>query len=310
LYLPSLLTLARTDVVHVFSASYWSFLLAPVPAMLASRLFGKRVVLHYHSGEAADHLAHWGVLVHPALKLPDEIVVPSAYLRDVFDRHGYEARVIRNIVDLSRFRFHARRPLRPRLLSTRNLEPYYRVDLVLRAFALIRSRVPDATLVVAGYGSEERRLREQAGRHHLGDAVRFVGRVEPSAIPQLFEDADIFLNASTLDNQPVSILEAFAAGTPVVTTPVGDIPSMVTDRLTGRLVPTNDPAAMAAAVLDLLAAPEGALQLAARAHESLRAFSWAAVRDDWADVYEAPNDAARDDVSQLRTTFDGAGRRS
>ena len=66
-----------------------SFLLAPVPAMLAARALGKRVVLHYHSGEADDHLAHWGALVHPWLRLADEIVVPSAYLRDVFARHGY-----------------------------------------------------------------------------------------------------------------------------------------------------------------------------------------------------------------------------
>src|SRR5881296_2164939 len=54
LYLPSLLRLRNVDVVHVFSASYWSFLLGPVPAMLAARLFGKRLVLNYHSGEADD----------------------------------------------------------------------------------------------------------------------------------------------------------------------------------------------------------------------------------------------------------------
>ena len=52
LFLPSLLRLRGVDVVHVFSASYWSFLLAPAPAILAARALGKRVVLHYHSGEA------------------------------------------------------------------------------------------------------------------------------------------------------------------------------------------------------------------------------------------------------------------
>src|SRR5438874_10685650 len=56
LYLPGLARLATVDVVHAFSASYASFLLAPAPAMLAGRLLGKRVVLHYHSGEADDHL--------------------------------------------------------------------------------------------------------------------------------------------------------------------------------------------------------------------------------------------------------------
>jgi hypothetical protein len=62
LYLPSLAGLAGSDVVHVFSASYGSFVLAPVPAMLVARVLRKRVVLHYHSGEADDHLARWGLL--------------------------------------------------------------------------------------------------------------------------------------------------------------------------------------------------------------------------------------------------------
>src|SRR5262245_58157392 len=88
LYIPSLARLAAVDVVHVFSASYWSFLLAPAPAMLAARAMNKRVVLHYHSGEADDHLANWGSRVHPWLRLADEIVVPSEYLRRVFLRHG------------------------------------------------------------------------------------------------------------------------------------------------------------------------------------------------------------------------------
>src|SRR5919109_1593247 len=76
-YLPSLVSLRSADVVHVFSASYWSFLLGPVPAMLMARLFRKRVVLNYHSGEADDHLSRWGVLVHPGLRLAHAIVVPS-----------------------------------------------------------------------------------------------------------------------------------------------------------------------------------------------------------------------------------------
>src|SRR5690349_6787376 len=59
LYVPGLARLATVDVVHAFSASYASFLLAPAPAIVIGRLLNKRVILHYHSGEAADHLARW-----------------------------------------------------------------------------------------------------------------------------------------------------------------------------------------------------------------------------------------------------------
>ncbi|HEX5055624.1 MAG TPA: glycosyltransferase [Gammaproteobacteria bacterium] len=286
LYLPSLAALRGVDVVHVFSASYWSFLLAPVPAMVAARLFRKRVVLHYHSGEAYDHLANWGVFVHPWLRLADEIVVPSEYLREVFSRYGYRTRVIRNIVDTTRFRFRRRDPLRPHLLSVRNFESYYRVDIILQAFAYIRHRFPDATLTLAGEGGEEQMLRQIAARIP-GGAIRFVGRVEPGQMQELYDGADIFVNASVVDNQPVSVLEAFAAGLPVVTTATGDIAAMVREGETGRIVPPEDPLAIAEAVIALLEDPDSAQGLAQKAREEAERYTWFRVRDSWASAYKS-----------------------
>jgi glycosyltransferase involved in cell wall biosynthesis len=287
LYLPSLLRLAAVDVAHVFSASYASFLLAPVPAMAAARALHKRVVLHYHSGEADDHLASWGALVHPWLKLAHAIVVPSAYLREVFARHGYAVRVIPNVVDLSKFVYRERRPLRPRLLSTRNLEPHYRVDVILKAFALLKRDVPDATLTVTGYGSEEARLKRFVDAERL-TGVHFAGKVAPDDMPKVYDAADVFLNTSVVDNQPVSILEAFAAGLPVVTTPTGDIASLVRHQETGVIVPPFDPQSLAEAIRWVLTHPDAARRVAGRAYHSTAAFTWPAVRDQWAQVYHAP----------------------
>jgi glycosyltransferase involved in cell wall biosynthesis len=283
LYIPTLARLRRADVVHVFSASYWSFLLAPAPALLTAKVFGKRVVLNYHSGEAADHLSRWGILVHPFLKLADEIVVPSEYLKEIFARHGYRVRVIRNVVDTSNFRFRERRPLRPRLLSTRNLEPIYRVDNTLRAFALLRSRNPEATLTIAGSGSEEQRLRRQAAP--FAGSVRFAGRVEPASMPRIYDEADIFVNSSVVDNQPLSVLEAFAAGLPVVSTPTGELATMVREGDTGSIVPAKNPEAMAAAIARLLAEADGTLAMARRARAEVEKYTWPAVHRKWLAAY-------------------------
>jgi len=284
LYLPGLAGLRRVDVAHLFSASYWSFLLGPVPAIVAARALRKRVVLHYHSGEAEDHLARFGPLVHPWLRLVDEIVVPSDYLRRVFERHGYRPRVIRNVVDTSRFRYRDRIPLRPRLLSTRNFEPHYRVENTLKAFAILRRRHPDATLTLAGYGSQEARLRRLADALGTG-GIHFVGRVEPPSVPALYDRADIFLNSSVVDNQPVSILEAFASGLSVVTTATGDIPAMLRGGEAGLLVPAGDPAAMADAVAGLLENPDRALRMARRGRDEAREYGWTRVREAWDAVY-------------------------
>jgi glycosyltransferase involved in cell wall biosynthesis len=284
LYLPGLWALRGADVVHVFSASYWSFLLAPGPAMLAARALGCWVLLHYHSGEAEDHLGRWGALVHPWLRLADELVVPSPYLRRVFEAHGYRPRVIPNIVDTARFAYRERRPLRPRLLCARNLDPYYRVDTVLRAFALVRKRHPGATLTVAGHGREEGALRALA-RELDGEGIRFTGPVEPAAMPALYDEADVFVNCSVVDNQPVSVLEAFAAGLPVVTTPAGGIPDMVRHDDTGLIVPAADPVATAEAIAALLADPDRSSRLAVRARQEVDAYTWPRVRKAWAAAY-------------------------
>jgi glycosyltransferase involved in cell wall biosynthesis len=283
LYLPGLLVQGRSDVTFVFSAAYWSFLLAPVPAILAARASGSRVVLVYHSGEADDHLSNWGRLVHPWLRLADSIVVPSEYLQRIFERHGYPTRVIRNVVDTSRFRFVERSVLRPRLLSTRNLEPHYRVDDTIRAFAILRSSYPEATLMVAGCGSEEGRLRRLASS--LGEkGIRFLGRVEPGDMPALCEGSDIFVNASEVDNQPVSLLEAFAAGLPVVTTPTGGIATMVRQDETGVIVPHRSPERMAKAIDALIRGPGRARRMAARARTEVEAYTWPRVRTEWQKV--------------------------
>jgi glycosyltransferase involved in cell wall biosynthesis/peptidoglycan/xylan/chitin deacetylase (PgdA/CDA1 family) len=282
LYAFRLARLGRADVVHVFSASFWSFLLAPSPAMLMARLLGKRVVLNYHSGEVEEHLRSWGWFVHPWLQLAHEIVVPSEYLERAFLEHGYRARVVRNVVDVSRFGYRDRSPLLPRLLSTRSLERDYRVDVVLSAFALVKAERPDATLRVAGCGREEGRLRQMAGSM---EGVTFLGRVAPEAMPGLCASADIFLNASVVDNQPLSLLEAFASGLPVVTTATGGIAGMLRQGEAGLVVPPLDPAAMARAVLTLLRDEDAALRMARAARRVAETHSWSSVRDQWTEVY-------------------------
>ena len=284
LYLAKLTALGGVDVVHVFSASYWSFLLAPVPAMVLARLFRKRVILNYHSGEAEDHLKRWGIWVHPWLGLAHEIVVPSEYLRQIFEHHGYRVRVVPNIVDTSRFYYRERFVLRPRLVSTRNLELHYRIDNTLKAFALVRAEYPEATLSIAGYGTEEPRLRS-LGESLGSRGICFLNSVEFNKMPDLLDEADIFVNASVIDNQPVSILEALAAGLPIVSTATGDIGSMLCDGKAGVIVPPDDPVALGKEIIGLLKNPDRALILTRHGRKEVEKYQWSAVRTQWESVY-------------------------
>ena len=285
-YLGSLLRrIPRVDVVHVFSASYFSFLLAPAPAILLARLMGKRVVVNYRSGEAADHLAGWGWHVRPLLRLAHAIVTPSEYLVGVFAGHGLRAESVENFVDLDLIPYRIREHPAPRFLANRNFESLYNVACVVRAFALVQEEIPGATLTLVGTGSRRAELEGLVAELGLR-GVRFAGAVPPEEMARLYGEADLYLNAPDIDNMPNSIIEAFAAGLPVVSTAAGGIPFIVTDGVDGLLVPVGDAAALAGAALRVLREPGLAARLtgAARARAATT-YSWDAVRARWLALY-------------------------
>jgi glycosyltransferase involved in cell wall biosynthesis len=287
LYISSLLVrVPQYDVIHVFSASYFSFVIAPTPAMLIGRLYRRKVLLNYHSGEADDHLHRWRRTAIPTIRLANTVVVPSDYLVRVFAKFGLHAHAIDNLIDTSQFRFRQRAPLRPLFLSNRNLESHYGVDRVLRAFAVVQQSFPMATLTVAGDGSQRDSLEELARKLNLGNTT-FAGRIEPSRIAESYEAADIYLNGSEIDNQPLSILEAFACGLPIVTTDAGGIPDIVANGRTGLVVPRGDHLQMAEAAMRLLREPELAKRVSEAAFSECRKYSWEAVRDAWMETYKA-----------------------
>ncbi|HYO91459.1 MAG TPA: glycosyltransferase family 4 protein [Pyrinomonadaceae bacterium] len=287
LYWATLLARVRKyDVIHIFSASYLSFLISPTPALLAARFYGKKSVLNYHSGQAEEHLKSWKRTAIPTIRLADMTIVQSEYLVDVFARFGLTAHAIFNHIETERFRFRERRDVRPLFLSNRNLEPIYNVGCVLRAFALVQQRFPDARLTVAGDGSQRAELEKLARDLNLRH-VEFTGLIAPDKMVELYDAADIFLNGSEVDNMPLSLLEAFAAGLPVVTTNAGGIPYIVADEETGFVIPMGDHAAMAERAIRLLTDNELALKMTKRAREECARYSWAAVRNKWLGVYQA-----------------------
>ena len=276
--------LSDVDVVHIFSASYWSFLLAPAPAWFFAKLRGKKTIVNYHSGEARDHLHRFrsGKFV---LSHADNIIVPSGYLVDVFREFGLKAAVVPNLVDLSQFHYRVRNPLRPHLVCTRGFGEYYGVDVVVKAFAELKRQYPEARLDLVGDGPLEAAIRQLVADLNL-DGVNFAGVASRAEIGKYYDEADIFINASWLDNMPVSVIEAFASGMPVVTTSPESMPYLVEHERTGLLSPVGDEKALAANVTRLLQNPGLATTLAQNAHEQARSYTWEPVRMQWLQVYQ------------------------
>jgi glycosyltransferase involved in cell wall biosynthesis len=275
--------LARADVVHVFAAAYTSFLLAPIPAIAVAACLGRPVLLNYHSGEAPDHLRR-SRIARFFLRRVAAIVVQSRFLVDVFRRFGLRAEAIANVVDRERFAYRERERIAPRILSTRNLEPNYNVACTLRAFARIQARRPDATLTVVGAGSQRPAIEALAHELDLR-GVSFAGRVAPHDMARYYADAGVYVQTPAVDNMPLSVLEAFASGVPVVSTDTGGVSAILTPEIHGLLAPPDDDAAIAEAVLELLDDPARARRLAAAAYRSTDAFTWVVVREAWLSAY-------------------------
>jgi L-malate glycosyltransferase len=300
LYWPRLLReLRHADVVHVFSASYFSFLLAPLPAVLVAKLYGKPVVMNYRSGEAPDHLRRSSI-ARAAIASVERSIVPSRFLVEVFESFGLSATAVPNVVDLDRFKFRDRFPLRPRILSTRNFEGLYNVACTLRAFKRVQKSWPNASLTLVGGGPLERELRALADTLRL-EHVEFVGRVAPEHIADYYATHDIYVQSPNIDNMPTSILEAYASGLPVVSTDAGGVPAILTNGEHGLLAPIDDHEALASAVLRLLEQPGVAREVAHHAYAMCSAFSWRHVREQWLSHYhEVWHEYARQPAARLR----------
>lgn len=280
----------RAEVFHLMANSGWSWHLFAVPALWVCRLRRVPMVVNYRGGEAGMFLQRRADWVRAGLR-GAVLVVPSAFLQQVFAAHGMAAQVVPNIVDPARFRPQATKTGdvndAPHLLVARNLEAIYDNATALRAFTQVLREFPRAQLTLAGTGPQLAQLQRLATELGISRSVRFAGRLGRDEMAAELRRSTVAINPSTVDNMPNSVLEALASGVPVVSTNVGGVPFIVQHGVDALLVPPADPAAMAHALLRVLADPALAQQLAAAGLRTASAYTWERVGPQWAAVYRS-----------------------
>lgn len=281
--------LRATDVVHVMANSGWSWYLFAMPALRVAALRPCRIVVNYRGGDAKTFFARsWRWLERDLRRAT--VVVPSEYLRGIFRQYGIEALIVPNLLDERDFPSgafpEAADAASPCLLVTRNLEAIYAIDDAILAAALLTARYPRLKLVIAGDGAERSRLEALASARLPADAVEFTGFVDRERIAQLYRRATVLVNPTTVDNSPNSVIEALAAGVPVVSTNVGGIPDLIRDGEHGLLVAPGDPEALSDAIARVLEDAALRARLVARGRERTEAFRWHNVREALGRIYE------------------------
>ena len=279
-------TLGQTQVMHLMANSGWAWHLFAVPAIWMARFRSVPVVVNYRGGEAEQFLSRSQGLVRFSMRRVAWLIVPSAFLQEVFAHHGMPAAIVPNIINLARFHPRSARCTgSAHLVVARNLEPLYDNATAVRAFEIVLSQYPSAQLTIAGSGPHANYLKQLVEELGLAHVVRFAGRLDRDAMAALYRSADIVLNPSLADNMPNSVLESLASGVPVVTTNVGGVPYIVQDGVTALLVPPADPQAMAAACLKILQSDDLWRQLSDAGLAEVQRYTWARVAPLLANVY-------------------------
>jgi N-acetyl-alpha-D-glucosaminyl L-malate synthase BshA len=258
------------DVLHVHYAVPHA-----ASALLARAVLGAgapRLVTSLHGTDVAPlgaDPAYRSVTAH-AVAASDAITVPSAHLRrEAFARLGLAAttpvEIVPNFVDTDRFAPGPQRPrARPVLFHVSNLRPVKRARDLVEVLARVR-RDLDARLVVVGDGPDASAVEDRAAALGVAQHVQLCGR-RADFVDEL-RGADAFVLPSETESFGVAALEALSAGVPVFGYRVGGLPEVVVDGI-GRLVEPFDTDALAAAIVETLAAPAAHAQMAraARAH--------------------------------------------
>ena len=111
----------------------------------------------------------------------------------------------------------------PIALHVGRLDPEKQVDLVIEAFSGARTEVPKAELVIVGDGVDKPRLEKLAQRLGISDSVKFLGRVLPPDLYELYRAGDVFITASEIETQGIVLIEAAATGLPLIAVDAGAV---------------------------------------------------------------------------------------
>lgn len=275
----------QTDLMILEVYGGRSFVVEDIASWLGSR-FGFRIVMWLHGGALPEFMTRFSRWTTRVLRRADLLVTPSQFLARAIKRYGFESRVIPNVIDLPKYPYRHRESVKPRLFWMRSFHKVWNPSMAVRVLDRLRVTLPDASLVMAGpdKGSQSE-VEKLAATLGVADRVRFAGFLDGEGKMLEADRSDIFINTNRIDNMPVAIIEACAMGLPVISTRVGGIPDLLTEGQNGVLVPDNDDAAMAAAVLDVVKDSSLAARLSRSGRALAEQLSWERVRPHWETVF-------------------------
>ncbi len=212
-------------------------------------------------------------------------IVPSRFLSDQLQKFEFgNIIIIPNSIDISKYAFKKREILEPKILWLRAFDEVYNPQMALETLEILIAKHPEAELCMIGPDKDGSLIESKLSAKEKDLPVKFMGKMSKNEWIELSGNYDVFLNTTSIDNTPVSVLEAMALGIPVVSTNVGGIPYLIKHEENGLLVPAKQPAEMAKAVSRLLTDVSLATKLSLKGRESVENYDWKKVKHFWLEL--------------------------
>ncbi len=289
-------------VKHLLEREQFDIIHLHEPLMPALPLFVLRhsKTINVGTFHAYRETPHWGLeTLGPVFelfynKLHGKICVSEAAL-DLISRYfPGEYAVIPNGIDVDEFGGPDVQPIekfmdgRPNVLFVGRMEKRKGFRFLIRAFPYVVEAIPEVRLIVAGaYGKEDKEPFVRYARMHGLNSVKFVGRISEAELPRYYKTCDVFCAPSTgFESFGIVLLEAMAAGKPIVATDIFGYRSVVDNGQEGLLVEPENEQALAEGIITLLRNPAVARKMGERGRRKAARYDWPLVARQVMAVYE------------------------
>lgn len=235
-----------------------------------------------HGGNLPNRLKNNLVLCQMIFKNAYINVAPSNYLYSKFKENGFENVVfIPNSIDLETYEFKQRVEAQPNLLWVRAFDKIYNPKMAIYVFKFIKNKFPNAVLTMVGPDKDGSLIETKLLAKQLNLEVTFTGKLSKKEWISLTNDYSFFINTTHFDNTPISVIEAMALGLAVVSTKVGGIPYLLSDKKNALLSKDNDAKQMANHIEELILNPTLYATIVENAHDLVKNMDWEVVKHNW-----------------------------
>lgn len=276
----------RMDILIIQVYSGQGFLIAGLASWLA-RILHIKIVFHLHGGNLPIFFQKHINWVRRVFHRGCCFVCPSKYLFDALHCIGFESEIIPNFIDLSDYVFRQRDIVQPKLVWLRAFHLIYNPQMIPQVILSLRQRGALAEIWMAGPDKEDGSLKAmqfKAKELNVENFIHLEGKLDHHQVPGFLAKGDIFLNTTNVDNSPVSIVEAMASGLCVVSTNAGGLPYLLDDGIDALVVDTQDPQAMADAILSIISDYGLAHRLSANARKKAQFFEKQLILNRWKEL--------------------------